>query len=130
MSTAAQKRLLRDFKLISSDPPEGISAAPVDNDIFRWNAVIFGPDNTPLEGGIWKVEIVFPFDYPEKPPVVKFKTEVFHPNVFADGHICLDILRSAWSPSFDLSSLLVAIQSLLAEPDLHQTPEGAANGEV
>ncbi|KAF3568838.1 hypothetical protein DY000_02013889 [Brassica cretica] len=51
MSTPARKRLMRDFKrLQQQDPPAGISGAPQDNNIMLWNAVIFGPDDTPWDG--------------------------------------------------------------------------------
>jgi len=42
MSTPARKRLMRDFKRLMQDPPAGI---------LLWNAVIFGPDDTPWDGG-------------------------------------------------------------------------------
>ncbi|XP_048532145.1 ubiquitin-conjugating enzyme E2 2-like [Triticum urartu] len=51
MSTPARKRLMRDFKRLQQDPPAGISGAPHDNNITLWNAVIFGPDDTPWDGG-------------------------------------------------------------------------------
>ncbi|GAY39994.1 hypothetical protein CUMW_048620 [Citrus unshiu] len=50
MSTPAKKRLMRDFKRLQQDPPAGISGAPQDNNIMLWNAVIFGPDDTPWDG--------------------------------------------------------------------------------
>lgn len=50
MSTAARKRLMRDFKRLQKDPPTGIQAAPLDNNVMAWQAVIFGPDDTPWEG--------------------------------------------------------------------------------
>ncbi|CAN6864545.1 unnamed protein product [Brassica oleracea] len=50
MSTPARKRLMRDFRRLQQDPPAGISGAPQDNNILLWNAVIFGPDDTPRDG--------------------------------------------------------------------------------
>ena len=35
----------------------------------------------------------FSEEYPNKPPVVKFLSKMFHPNIYADGGICLDILQ-------------------------------------
>jgi ubiquitin-protein ligase len=41
-ASAAQKRLMRDFRRLQKDPPSGISGAPIDGNIMRWQAVIFG----------------------------------------------------------------------------------------
>ena len=76
----AQKRLIKDLKRLHDDPPTGIVAAPEDDDIFHWNAVICGPEETEWEGGTFKLTMEFPPEYPNKPPKVKFVSEVFHPN--------------------------------------------------
>mmetsp|Transcript_26972 Transcript_26972/g.77400 ORF Transcript_26972/g.77400 Transcript_26972/m.77400 type:complete len:169 (-) Transcript_26972:156-662(-) len=131
MTSPAHRRLLRDFKKVTADAPEGISAAPVGDDLFQWTAIVLGPAGTPWEFGVWKLDMAFPAEYPEKPPSVRFRSEVFHPNVFPDGQICLDLLRGpGWSPSYDVCAILVAIQSLLADPDTHVTPEGGANPDA
>lgn len=80
MSTPARKRLMRDFKRLMQDPPAGISGAPQDNNIMLWNAVIFGPDDTPWDGGTFKLTLQFTEDYPNKPPTVRFVSRMFHPN--------------------------------------------------
>ncbi len=117
MTTPARKRLLRDFKRLQKDPPTGIQAAPVDNNIMQWQAVIIGPDDTPWEGGTFKLLLEFNEDYPNKPPAVKFVSKLFHPNVYNDGKICLDILQNQWSPIYDIAAILTSIQSLLSEPN-------------
>ena len=66
--TPAQKRLMRDFKKITADAPAGISAAPIDMNILKWQAVIFGPEETPWSGGTFKLLIDFAEEYPNKPP--------------------------------------------------------------
>ncbi|ENN83130.1 hypothetical protein YQE_00509, partial [Dendroctonus ponderosae] len=50
-----------------------------------WNAVIFGPHDTPFEDGTFKLTIEFTEEYPNKPPTVRFVSHMFHPNVYADG---------------------------------------------
>ena len=50
-------------------------------------------------------------------------TKMFHPNIYSDGSICLDILKHAWSPVYDVSSILTSIQSLLTDPN----PNSPAN---
>eukprot|EP00741_Cyanophora_paradoxa_P003888 tig00000737_g3782.t1 len=126
MSTPARRRLMRDFKVLQEDPPQGISAAPRENDIMQWEAVIFGPENTPWEDGTFKLSLVFTEDYPNKAPTVKFLTRMFHPNIYADGSICLDILQNQWSPIYDIASILTSIQSLLCDPN----PNSPANSEA
>ena len=59
---------------------EGISGAPCDNNIMLWNAVIFGPEDTPWEGGTFKLQLQFSEDYPNKAPKVRFLSKMFHPN--------------------------------------------------
>lgn len=38
---------------------------------------------------------------------------MFHPNVYADGGICLDILQNRWSPTYDVSAILTSIQVII-----------------
>ena len=68
----------------------------------------------------------FSDEYPYKPPKVKFLTKMFHPNIYNDGSICLDILQNMWSPVYDISSILTSIQSLLCDPN----PLSPANNEA
>src|SRR5215475_7346833 len=48
--------------------------------------------------------------YPNKPPGVKFISQMFHPNVYATGDLCLDILQNRWSPTYDVAAILTSIQ--------------------
>jgi len=68
----------------------------------------------------------FTEDYPNKAPTVKFLTKMFHPNIYNDGQICLDILQNQWSPIYDISAILTSIQSLLCDPN----PASPANSEA
>lgn len=121
-------RLMSDLKAIKQEPPEGCSASPASEDnLFVWTASIFGPDETPWEGGIFSLRITFTERYPEKPPRVRFTTEMFHPNVYSDGNICLDIIQDQWSPIHNICTLLTSIQSLLTDPNCSSpaNPEAA-----
>lgn len=59
----------------------------------------------------------FPDQYPEKPPRVRFITEMFHPNIFPTGDLCLDIIQDKWKPIYSVATILLAIQSLLTDPN-------------
>lgn len=62
-----------------------------------------GPPDSPYQGGVFFLTIHFPTDYPFKPPKVAFTTRIYHPNINSNGSICLDILRSQWSPALTIS---------------------------
>ncbi|XP_073273636.1 ubiquitin-conjugating enzyme E2 2-like [Primulina huaijiensis] len=75
--------------------------------------------------GTFKLSLQFTEDYPNKPPTVRFVSRMFHPNIYADGSICLDILQNQWSPIYDVAAILTSIQSLLCDPN----PNSPANSE-
>ncbi|KZO91003.1 ubiquitin-conjugating enzyme [Calocera viscosa TUFC12733] len=126
MSTACRRRLIRDFKRLATDPPQGVSGSPCRDNIMVWNAVIFGPADTPFEDGTFKLTLTFDESYPNKPPTVKFLSRMFHPNVYATGELCLDILQNRWSPTYDVAAILTSVQSLLHDPN----PNSPANAEA
>lgn len=77
--------------------------------LFR-NAVIIGPADTPFEDGTFRLVMNFEEQYPNKPPGVKFISQMFHPNVYGTGELCLDILQNRWSPTYDVAAILTSIQ--------------------
>lgn len=99
------------------DPPANCSAGPSDDDLYRWEASIIGPENSPYAGGIFALQIFFPVDYPFKPPKISFRTKIYHCNINANGGICLDILKEQWSPALTISKVLLSICSLLTDPN-------------
>ena len=112
----AARRLQREYQDILNDPPANCSAGPVtEADFFNWEGVIFGPEDSPFIGGVFKLTIRFPSDYPFKPPIVTFGTKIYHPNINSAGGICLDILKSQWSPALSVSKVLLSILSLLTD---------------
>ena len=86
----------------------------------------FFPADTPFEDGTFKLILTFDESYPTKPPTVKFLSRMFHPNVYANGELCLDILQNRWSPTYDVAAILTSIQSLLHDPN----PNSPANAEA
>ena len=72
----------------------GICAWLKDPDkINHLEAQLQGPEGTPYEAGIFKLDVVIPDRYPFEPPKVRFVTPIYHPNIDAGGRICLDTLK-------------------------------------
>ncbi|CAB3223204.1 ubiquitin-conjugating enzyme E2 eff [Anticarsia gemmatalis] len=113
----ALKRINRELQDLGRDPPAQCSAGPHGEDLFHWQATIMGPVDSPYQGGVFFLTIHFPTDYPFKPPKVAFTTRIYHPNINSNGSICLDILRSQWSPALTISKVLLSICSLLCDPN-------------
>lgn len=128
---------MAEYKQMSTNPPEGIVAGPIDeNNFFEWEALIMGPQDTPFEGGVFRAVMTFPTDYPLSPPKMQFKCNLFHPNIYPDGRVCISILHAPgedpmgyessaerWSPVQSVEKILLSVVSMLAEPN----PESGAN---
>lgn len=137
MAGSALKRLMAEYKQLTLNPPEGIVAGPVDEEnFFEWEALITGPEETCFEGGVFAAKLTFPPDYPLSPPKMKFTCDIFHPNIYSDGRVCISILHAPgddpmgyessaerWSPVQSVEKILLSVVSMLAEPN----DESAAN---
>lgn len=65
--------------------------------------------------GHFTLTLLIPPTYPTSPPQISFQTPCCHPNIhFQTGEICLDLLKSAWTPAYGVVSALEAVQQLLA----------------
>lgn len=119
--TSTVKRLekeLRDLtKTTHRDIPENVSVGPHNSNLFEWDATIIGAVDTPYEGGIFNLKIYIPKEYPYVPPKVQYATKIFHPNIHENGDICLDILKSHWSPAYNLTQVMLSIVSLMSDPN-------------
>nr|CAD1817560.1 unnamed protein product [Ananas comosus var. bracteatus] len=116
-AASVSQRLQKELMSLMMSEDVGVSAFPEGENIFSWVGTIEGSKGTPYEGLTYKLSLRFPFDYPFKPPVVKFETPCFHPNVDQCGNICLDILQDMWSSAYDCRTILLSIQSLFGEPN-------------
>lgn len=89
-----------------------------DENIYEWIAIISGPINSPYEDGIFEININVPTDYPMNPPICKFNTKIFHPNIhFETGEICHELLKDKWLPSCSLETVCKSILDLISNPN-------------
>ena len=140
MASSAVKRLMQEYKNLTKDPPEGTMAGPVsETNFLEWDCMIMGPTGTDYEGGCFHAILKFPTDYPMSPPKMIFKSEMWHPNIYPNGEVCISILHSPgedpnqyedvterWSPVQSVQSVLLSVMSMLAEPN----DESGANIEA
>ncbi|RXK34909.1 ubiquitin-conjugating enzyme E2-16 kDa [Tremella mesenterica] len=113
----ALKRINKELIDLGRDPPSSCSAGPIGDNLFQWQATIMGPADSPYSGGVFFLKSTNRTDYPFKPPKVSFTTKIYHPNINANGSICLDILRDQWSPALTISKVLLSICSMLTDPN-------------
>ena len=110
----------------------GFSVGLIDeNDFFKWSVCFTGPEDTIYEGGFFKAILTFPPDFPQNPPEMKFITEMWHPNIYPDGKVCISILHNPgvdqfnemekaeerWRPVLGVEQILVSVISMLTDPN-------------
>ncbi|KAI5917189.1 ubiquitin carrier protein [Camillea tinctor] len=130
MASSRTRRIAKELADMEADAyASKITAQPADNsgDLTHLKARIPGPPGTPYEGGQYIVDVRIPTEYPFRPPIMKFDTKVWHPNISSQtGAICLDTLSSAWSPVLTIKSTLLSLQSLFESPE----PKDPQDAEV
>lgn len=121
LHTTVIKRIITEIKALKNYNPRDVnfSIAPLGGgNIFNWLGIIFGPSDTPYEGGVFYLRIQLPPDYPFKPPRISFVTKVYHPNVASNGVIRAHEPCNGWTPALTMPLILLTISSVLAEPQI------------
>ncbi|KAI8637563.1 ubiquitin-conjugating enzyme/RWD-like protein [Parasitella parasitica] len=115
---------------LQKNPVEGFSAGLANDNIYEWEVLVIGSPDTLYEGGLFKAKLVFPRSYPIEPPTMSFLTEMYHPNVYPDGTVCISILHppgddkygyekasERWSPVHTVETILLSVISMLSSPN-------------
>jgi ubiquitin-conjugating enzyme E2 A len=119
--------LRRELRQMRDLAYEGADAAPEEGDLLKWNGTFVGPEETPWDGGRFKVALQCSESYPNKAPQVRFLAPVpFHPNIRPDGTLCVNLLQGEWTPARTLLSILIGLQRLLRETNANSSVNGDA----
>lgn len=120
------KRVLKEINEINSENMDGIRLIPNEQDICDIQAFIDGPADTPYFGGVFRLKLILCKGFPAQPPKAYFVTKIFHPNVAANGEICVNTLKKDWKPELGIKHILITVKCLLIVPN----PESALNEEA
>lgn len=125
----AVRRLMSELKEINKDPNYFFSVLPNEDNFMEWSFIMIGPPDTFYEGGIFEGVLNFPKEYPNNPPKLKFITNIYHPNIYQNGNVCISILHEGideyeyesvnerWNPSQSVNTILLSILSILGCPN-------------
>jgi len=116
---AANKRLLREHKIISENPPPFIVAHPSECNILEWHYILTGPPKTPYENGQYWGTLIFPPDYPFAPPAIRMHTPSgrFQPST----RLCLsisDFHPKSFNPAWEVSTILIGLLSFMTSEEM------------
>ncbi|OAP65674.1 hypothetical protein AYL99_01646 [Fonsecaea erecta] len=126
----SQAVLMKEYKALAKE--KWVQIEIDEENIYHWNLalMVINPDSL-YYGGYFKAQMSFPRDYPYKPPDFRFSKPLWHPNIYADGRLCISILHAPgedimsgesagerWSPAQRVESVLISILSLLDDPEI------------
>ena len=123
----ATVRLQKEYRSISKDFEkqmaqgkivENFVTCPDSNNIFEWYFIIFGLEDEPWKGGFYLGKIMFPNEYPFKPPTIMLITDSgrFRTNM----GICLAISNhhpESWNPSYSVRNIIMGLLTFFISND-------------
>ncbi len=114
------RRLLEDANDIKHNFNSEYSVELNLCNIYNWECVICGPENTPYEKKKYTILIKFKTDFPFTPPKIYFTSQIYHPNICPlSGIVCMEILFNGWSPTFSMNKVFLHLTSLLELPNVN-----------
>ncbi|KAF8743217.1 Ubiquitin-conjugating enzyme E2, partial [Rhizoctonia solani] len=134
IETDVMKMLMSDYKvsLVNDNMQEFyvMFSGPEESKLFLDPAVprLTSSPSAAFAGGVWKIHVELPDQYPYKSPSIGFMNKIFHPNIDElSGSVCLDVINQTWSPMFDMINIF---ESFLPQLLRYPNPSDPLNGEA
>lgn len=126
---AARNRILKELRGLEKETLDGINIELTDN-IYVLFATISVDGNPLYKDQVYKVKFTITEEYPFTPPACMFVKDIdrgivsipIHPHIYTNGHICLDLLGTAWTPVHTIRSILLSLHSFLASNTRSERP--------
>lgn len=116
-------RVQKELRSFLANPPEHCKLH-VGANIRSWVVTLVGAEGTIYAGESYKLKLIFPKEYPSKPPSVYFlKPCPRHMHVYSNGDICLNLLGRDWRPTMTAQALVVSILSMLSSAKEKKLPQ-------
>ncbi|XP_016950454.1 ubiquitin-conjugating enzyme E2 J2 [Drosophila biarmipes] len=112
----AVSRMKQDYMRLKRDPLPYITAEPLPNNILEWHYCVKGPEDSPYYGGYYHGTLLFPREFPFKPPSIYMLT----PNgrFKTNTRLCLsisDFHPDTWNPTWCVGTILTGLLSFMLE---------------
>jgi ubiquitin-protein ligase len=128
MTNKLNSMLTKRYQNYLNDPIDNLTFNDIDENVKKWDFILIGPQDTPWEDIPFNGFIEFTDKFPFEPPIV-YINDIFHPNVYKNGKVCISILHNGtdntgyehdserWTPAHSIQSIFLSIITLFHEPN-------------
>jgi ubiquitin-protein ligase len=116
--TWADRRLLRELKPFAGNlAPAGVEVWVSSASLRFWRVFIDGPPDTPFQDLCWSAVLEFTPEYPAAPPIIRFLSVPYHPNVSPEGKLLFSWIDRRYTAVLRVVDIINGVVALLKTPE-------------